>query len=621
VSGRGNLFKGSGARVEFDLRPGTRDATLYPELDEYRFSLRGNDFELRLGDQPFGLSRLTERGIYGFGAGGTYRTERGSATAFTQRNRRIETGEAEHGAALGVRLGSRLDLGANILARTGPENATIGSIDGALALTGPDTLRVEVAAGAGATGHVLRLHGARNRLTYSYQRVRTDAALPSRDRGVASDEVSIAFRPAPGIDFRASMHAYERAAGGLLGLFGTQRSRQVTAGASLASLLSLELRHEESAQNGFGLGNDRRSGSVRARLNGGLGPVRAYFAGEGGRTTERGSDAWTPFHRLELGGSVRAGRLAQASASVDHFRGATAFITTPLDVLGASASLSVWPAEAWTAQISARFNRYSGPAATMNSFIDAGLEHSLPRGHNLALRARLLAIAGATTLRRSTVFLEYSVPLGLPIRPSRAVSQITGHIRDAQSGAAIPGVVVRVGDRLLATDARGRFAFNDLTPGTHFLTLDAAGAGLERVPSLRMPLELTLEGGESANVEIALTESARVHGRVALADTTGATAAGTGFANVLVELRRDDEIQRRLTDAEGRFDFRDLRPGRWELAVVRAELPLDHVLARESVTLDLAPGADEAVDFVVQHRPRPLRIIVDEVIGGDPVRP
>jgi len=74
--GKGTLEEGGRKRVEFLFRgPDTQDKGLYGERDEYYMNYFDPNLDLRLGDQSYGLSRLTSYSRYGRGAEAKYHPE------------------------------------------------------------------------------------------------------------------------------------------------------------------------------------------------------------------------------------------------------------------------------------------------------------------------------------------------------------------------------------------------------------------------------------------------------------------------------------------------------------------------------------------------------------------
>ena len=74
-------------------------------------------------------------------------------------------------------------------------------------------------------------------------------------------------------------------------------------------------------------------------------------------------------------------------------------------------------------------------------------------------------------------------------------------------------------------------------------------------------------------------------------------------------MRKDSEIQRRVTDRKGRFAFEDLRPGTWTFTVYNGMLPEHHYYEKDTFTFELEPDDREEIVVKVLPRIRPIRML------------
>ncbi len=87
-----------------------------------------------------------------------------------------------------------------------------------------------------------------------------------------------------------------------------------------------------------------------------------------------------------------------------------------------------------------------------------------------------------------------------------------------------------------------------------------------------------------------------------------------GLKGILVEIARDDEVMRTLTDNEGRFAFLAIRPGTWKFKVYDHNIPEYHYIETPEMDIVLPPGGEEEITVKVLPRKRRIQMIEEGVI-------
>jgi hypothetical protein len=600
LAGAGFAFTARGAldragRVRLDVEARTADpaGTPYARQDEYRLRLESPGLSLRLGDGVYALSRLTEPGRYGFGAGATVHRGVLSAGGVLARDRR---GDGRGGVAGGfARVGGpRARLGANLLL---PDSA---APRWTLQATAAPFRLLSIEAEAAPAGEArqpprsLRVSGHGRRLSYEALHLRgapTYGGTGSADQ----DFASLALRPFGELSLSASVRrgGNFRLLGDTVATFSTARR----AAAGWGSRFTLE--YQETGGDTVGRGDLR---SLRARAGIPLfGRVWLHPGFEAGRVVPRAGAAPAPFRVVSLQSTVSA----RGGASLWAYA-----------QLREGASVSPGGAREWSGALSAHLPvlrgtwvRVSGQArraegAPLEALLDLSLERSLGGGHRIA--ARGLASAQAAGGWRPRGYLEYALPVAVPI-PGADGQRVTAHVVDRETGKGIPHVLVRMGDRVAFTDRRGVAGFGGLAAGAYTLRVEP-GAGPERVADRDLPVPVTVGAG-AQRVEIGLERAGRVTGTVRRVPAgASADSAAAPMAGVEVELAGPGPVRRVTTDAEGRFDASGLRPGWYRVRMAAASLPRHHELREEQMILVPAGGAARAILHVVE-RERPVQMI------------
>ncbi len=265
------------------------------------------------------------------------------------------------------------------------------------------------------------------------------------------------------------------------------------------------------------------------------------------------------------------------------------------------------------------------------NLFDFQLVQRLPGNQEISLKARQTLLRHSTDQKDIAAILEYTARFGVPVSKKRDTGVIYGRVYDEENQECLSNIMVHLRGMTAVTNANGEYRFVSVPPGVHYLHIDQAGTGLDRVPTVKLPKEVVIKGGERFNLDIGVIRSARLEGRV-IQYTFDDDSAGVDplqlryrvnndngnsltveqykplseMQGVIVELQREDEIQRRVSDRLGRISFADLRPGTWHVKLSAPGMPDYHYFEEETFTIELEPGQKK--DILIRILPERRRI-------------
>ncbi|MBC7323239.1 MAG: hypothetical protein H5T90_09100, partial [Acetomicrobium sp.] len=229
--------------------------------------------------------------------------------------------------------------------------------------------------------------------------------------------------------------------------------------------------------------------------------------------------------------------------------------------------------------------------------------------------------------------ISYSVPIGIPVGKKKSLGMLIGRVWTAQEEGKAPltNAVVTLNGSKVATDASGRFTFA-APPGEYLLDVSRASIGLGNTAAEKLPMKVSVEAGETTNVELTIVEAAVLSGQVVLGKSEPARAPETTkpvifgepgsaetpqvFKGVLIELSRDDETIRTLTDDEGKFTFMNIRPGTWKFKVYDYNIPAYHYIQNPEMEIMILPGEKKDITVKVVPKKREIKILEEGVISS-----
>jgi hypothetical protein len=670
VSGGGFLDERKTKSVNFSLTmpdASSSNTTFVGLREEYWLNYAAPNLDVRLGDNSYGLSYLTEYSRYGRGLEMSYHPSGPwSCKAYCLQSRLQEPDLNEEGLALRRALPHNGYLQANLIdkheavdERSSNRDTSLLSLSGGSDLLARQRLDFEVAqsrttGGAVDQAYQVQLNGAL--WSGSYYSVSKQHGGPEF-RGYFRDADYVQAGLSSPITRSLGAHvSYANWANGLspqTAEESTARERLLQAGLTYQPALGWELTAElgsfhhrntvaqsvtdtqEQVQR-YGLGYSHGKAAARVELQ--LSRQKDNLTAE--VVQPRQLDCYASYFvsdELSLSGFASSSTGGQANAN--------SYLLGSANNVGVGAT---WRGKG-NLSASLAYSRFgSSPGMQDQDQLTGQVNCRLRGGHEVKLEARQdSAFIGDAGHREYT--LSYSVPFGLRLGKKTDAGQINGRVTDATS-AAKPGlgkviVTCSGGGGAVVTKADGTFSFRGLAPGQYTLQIRGGSLGAGRVPEAKMPLGVTVRAGGTTTVPISVTSAGLITGQVLIYRGTGGTGsaaggsapqhsgevvvegapratdadpngkpaqaspAGAPVADVLVELSREGEAMRTATNGGGEFRFDGLRPGRYHLRVCDDQAPELYRVEQPEQDLEVVGGSNTAVEFRILPRTRRVKIV------------
>lgn len=617
ASGRGLVRDRGSAEVDFLVRGPTGPFSAFGERDEYRLALRAPAWRARLGDDFYALSPLAGAAQPGFGAALDGRLGAFRAGAHGQEFRRTPVRGTELGGFVGAeRAGIRGAL--NLVSRDGglfPGQVATATMGLSSAAMSGD---VELARSGGPPGTGLarsgRLSGTAGRYTFDAGHQHADTAFSGVLRGSSHTYVNANARWFDALSFALNGGSHRADLSRVTGVRYEDRLDVATLGATLYNRYTLQLGALERVTDIAGLTQVGRQHSVRVRGDRELAFADLGVEGESG-TAEDGLQRRRGYSALSV--SLRRG-MSQGGAGmwIERYSGGSITRgTAGTFTMGGDATLRLAGTDV---SLVTYATRMSGADEGWHSQLDAHVSHPLRSGSRVSLRARLIGGGTLSAAEQSVAYLEYSMPLRLPISRLRTPGRVHGRVIDAESGRGVPGALVRLGPQVAITDRDGSVAFGGVPAGEHRVSLSQETSFAQAVFVGDPTVVVDSVRGRPTTFRLAIARSARVdlavHRYVSARTGIGAVAdslvdAGP-LANATFVLAGERDTLYRTTRDDGSATFTDIPPGAWTLSV-RGDAPAFHRFDPERLELTLAPGEHRKLQFRLVPRKREVQLIGD----------
>lgn len=617
--GTGYVRDGSPVRAEFLVRGRTGDYSPFGERDEYRLQLDAPNWRARAGDHFFMLSPLTGGLQPGFGA--SLEGTRGafSAGAHGQQFRRDPQGGTEAAAYAGATIdGGRVQL--NAVTRNGGFQP--GQVLGAAGSYARSFYHadVEVAqsndarSSAGGAARTARVGAAFPSYTFDFGHSFADTTFLGAQRGSQHDYFTGNASPLELVSFATNLSRHRTDLSRSAGVPYTEALDVGILSATALDRFTFELQGARRSTEISGVAAASRQLGARFRADQDLPFVHLSLESELGRSRE--ADSTLQFTHLSLG-ARRGFKFGSTSVWGETYSGGSILRgMIGSSTIGGDATLRLF--DATSATLVGYMTRSDVAGAGWASQLDARVVHGLKTGATISLRARLMGGGTVASRDRHVAYLEYGMPLRLPISRLRTPGRVRGRVVDAVTGSGVPGALVRLGPQMAITDRDGEVAFGGVPGGQHRLSMSQETSFADAVfvddPTVLVdsaqptPTTFRLAIARGARVNIVARRYTAL--RTAIAGAPDSLVDAGPLANATLVLAGARDTLYRTTAENGTATFTDVPPGHWVIAI-RGDAPAFHRFEPDRAELTLEPGEIQRHDFRLVPRRREVQMIGD----------
>jgi len=652
VRGEGTLDEEGKKHIKFRFRgPDVIDKSIFGLRDEYSLSYWTEDYELGFGDRSYSLSSLTENYLYGRGLEGKLNiNDDFSLGAYHMKTRWRQPATEETAAYMDYLINDKYKVGLNYLRKCRDGKVSnITSVEGELKPFKDTQVDVEYALGPGGTqkdnAYLARLYGRNNWLSYYLKLTHGGPDYP----GYYSDLDYVSGGLTIPINKRLRLNATLR-----------REKQNLDLDPSLYSAplekyyrLGLDYRLETDTSLSF----DWRSRDRRDQLDSptfdyqentfrfGIGQsfkkLALSVSAELGKTKNKLDNATSDSERYTASAHFRPTNKQSYSGYLyydknSHFTGEGRRSTT----VGVNARYNI--AKRTFLSLALQTNDYQGRVQSSRDNLELRLSHTFANNNKLSLVARQTRYKNSYSEDDTAFMVQFTIPFGLPVARKKGVGGIKGYVYDEETQNAIGNAILRLNGLTAVTNKAGNFTFPSVKPGIYYLNVDTASIGMNRISSQKTPIELAVRGGKKTSVIIPVTRAAQLSGKVMVygyeknvnRTSLSEKPSGTneprcvvgkdsgcgegdklvedhGLVNTIVELRNSSEVRRAVTDNQGRFEFEEVRPGKWTLKIYSDNLPEYHYLEKDGFELELKPGQRKEIYAKVLPQKRRIRIMTE----------
>ncbi|MFN3489777.1 MAG: hypothetical protein ACK4YV_11610, partial [Emticicia sp.] len=233
---------------------------------------------------------------------------------------------------------------------------------------------------------------------------------------------------------------------------------------------------------------------------------------------------------------------------------------------------------------------------------------------NLNLKKHTFQLLGGRTLiptvspvNQNTLYfvLKYSYRLNAPISRVKNLGDIQGQISLTSEGLKREGIVITLGDRKFVSDKDGKFYFKHLIADKYYIDIDRASVPLGVIANLRLPYEIDVKGDSTKQINLSLTKTGTIVGKVLFVDTDN--DGNKGNPSVLIKVSNEEETFYTRVNKENEFSCKQVKPGKWQItASVVGGNQEDYSINDATQSIDVTEDNRTEVDFTIENYKRTI---------------
>ena len=241
------------------------------------------------------------------------------------------------------------------------------------------------------------------------------------------------------------------------------------------------------------------------------------------------------------------------------------------------------------------------------SFLDASVNFRY-RNQEISLMANYGYIPPPINDRNFFATVKYTIHLNTPIKKKKGLGSVGGKLE----GVKTAGVILNLNGKQVMTDAEGRFAFNDLVPGKYYLGANKSSLGFGNVLEANMPYLVEIAPNEHKPIALNVINTGKVVGNVALKN-----GDIDDLEHILVEIFDESFSKVTTTNAQGEFQFSELRAGEYQVKILSENIKKQYLIKNTNQNLQVNKGEETFFTFNIEEKKKKVNFQKEKIILTD----
>ncbi len=230
--------------------------------------------------------------------------------------------------------------------------------------------------------------------------------------------------------------------------------------------------------------------------------------------------------------------------------------------------------------------------------------HKFLQAHEIDISSRYSLMQQEIDKRDIVFSIKYILHLNVPIKRKYDYGILTGKITSSDN-TNVEGIKLYLDDNVAITDRIGDFMFTDIKPGNKFVEIDKSTIGIHDITTVLLPKEIDVKSGENF-LTFGIVKSSKLVGTI-LFDNKDKRSEITKNESIIVEIKNDKEVFRKICPLNEKFVFKNLRPGTWHIRVYRNGLSKQFKINTKNFVVNLEANEEKVIDVEIVKQAKKIK--------------
>lgn len=245
------------------------------------------------------------------------------------------------------------------------------------------------------------------------------------------------------------------------------------------------------------------------------------------------------------------------------------------------------------------------------SLLNSSINIRISPNHEIAGVAQYNLVKNSFQEKTIRFYIKYTYVFQAPIRKKKNIGSLEGRIIN-KGIKSVGEMMLSFGGNIAISDKDGYFSFPAIPAGENYLLVNDSKSGLHAIAETPGPYKIAILPGTKNYIEISYTLSASVFGKIVIEEDTqidgkNFISSNQKLENVIIEVKKGEEIFRVISNSKGEFEFNDLRPGEWDLKVYKNGIPSGFELVNDEFSLNLLAGESRNLEIKIKKTARKVK--------------